>query len=56
MRQIKGCTPEKLEKWAEMLKQLTEEGAVRTAGGAAAIHAEAARYDKILDPFGKADR
>ena len=56
MRQIKQCTPEKLTEWAEMIKQLAEEGAVRTAGGAAAVSAEAARYDKILDPFGTADR
>ena len=56
MRQLKQCTPEKVGEWTEMLKKLTEEGEVLTAGGAAAIHAEADRYDAILDPFGTADR
>ena len=49
-------TPEKLAEWAEMLQMLTEEGAVRTAGSAAAIHAEADRYDMILNPFDPSDR
>ena len=39
-----------------MLQMLTEEGAVRTAGSAAAIHAEADRYDMILNPFDPSDR
>ena len=56
LRQIKQCTPDKLKEWADMLKKLSEEGAVRTAGGAAAVRAEADRYDTILDPFGTADR
>lgn len=56
LRQIKQCTPEKLADWAEMLKKLSENGTVCTAGGAAAIRAEAGRYDTILDPFGTADR
>ena len=56
LRQIKQCTPEKLAEWAEMLQMLTEEGAVRTAGSAAAIHAEADRYDMILNPFDPSDR
>ena len=52
LRQVKQCTPEKLAEWAEMLKVLADEGAIRTAGSASAIKAEAERYDKILDPFG----
>lgn len=52
LRQVKQCTPEKLVEWAEMLKVLADEGAIRTAGSASAIKAEAERYDKILDPFG----
>lgn len=51
LRQIKQCTPEKLAAWADMLRVLVQEGAVRTAGGAAAIRAEADRYDTILNPF-----
>ena len=56
MRQLKQCTPEKLAEWAEMLKILIEEGAVRTAGGAAVINAEAGRYETILDPFSAGNR
>ena len=56
LRQIKQCTPEKLAEWSEMLEKLSEDGAIRTAGSAAAIHSEAHRYDKILDPFGTEDR
>ena len=56
MRQLKQCTPEKLAEWAEMLKILIEEGAVRTAGGAAVINAEAGRYETILDPFSAENR
>lgn len=41
---------------AEMLQKLSEDGSVCTAGGAAAIRAEADRYDTVLDPFGTADR
>ena len=56
MRQAKQCTPEKLAKWAEMLEKLTAENVSYTAGGAAAINAEADRYDKILNPFNAKDR
>ena len=56
MRQIKQCTPEKLTEWAEMLQKLSDEGGSFTAGGAAAVRAEADRYDQILDPFGTEDR
>ena len=51
LRQIKQCTPDKLTEWAEMLRTLADEGAIRTAGGASVIKTEAERYDKILDPF-----
>ena len=53
---MKACTPEKLTEWADMLEKLTEEGMSLTAGGAAAVYAEADRYDRILDPFGTEDR
>ena len=56
LRQIKQCTPEKLAAWADMLRVLVQEGAVRTAGGAAAIQAEANRYDTILNPFDASGR
>ena len=56
LRQIKQCTPEKIAEWAGMLEILVEKGAVRSAGGAAAIRAEADRYDRILNPFDTSDR
>ena len=56
LRQIEQCSPEKIAEWAEMLRILIEEGAVRSAGGAAAIHAEADRYDRILNPFDTSNR
>ena len=56
MREMKACTPEKLTEWADMLEKLTEEGMSLTAGGAAAVYAEADRYDRILDPFGTEER
>ena len=56
MRQAKQCTPEKLAEWAEMLEKLTAENVSYTAGGAAAINAEADRYDKILNPFNTEER
>ena len=56
LRQINQCTSERLTEWAQMLSVLAEQGAVRTAGGAAAVRAEAERYDAILDPFGTDER
>jgi Zn-dependent M16 (insulinase) family peptidase len=55
MRQLKQLTLEKLADYTGLLEKFSEVGAVRTAGGAAAIKAEADRYDKILRPFGTAD-
>ena len=55
MRQLKQLTPEKLADYKGLFEKFSEAGAVRTAGGAAAIKAEADRYDKILRPFGTAD-
>jgi hypothetical protein len=51
MRQLKQLDLEKLADYKGLLEKLSEAGAVRTAGGAAAISAEADRYDKILKPF-----
>lgn len=56
MRQIKGCTPEKLKEWAQMLQVLADNGTLFTAGSASAIRAEEGRYDRILDTFGTGDR
>ena len=53
MREMKECTPDRLTEWAEMLEKLIKEGTSFTAGGASAVNAEADRYDRILDPFGK---
>ena len=51
MRQLKQLNLEKLADYTGLLEKFSEAGAVRTAGGAAAINAEADRYDKILNPF-----
>ena len=51
MRQLKQLNLEKLADYTGLLEKFSETGAVRTAGGAAAINAEADRYDKILNPF-----
>lgn len=51
MRQLKQLTLEKLADYIGLLEKFSEVGAVRTAGGAAAVNAEADRYDKILSPF-----
>ena len=56
MRQIKGCTPEILKEWAEMLQILADDGTVFTAGSASTIKVEEGRYDRILDTFGTGDR
>ena len=48
-------TEVKLADYKGLFEKFSEAGAVRTAGGAAAIKAEAERYDKILRPFGSAD-
>ena len=52
MRKLKAMTPETLANYAPAIRKLVEEGARYTAGGAAAINAEAGRYDAILNPFG----
>ena len=52
MRALKAMTPETLADYAPIVRKLVEEGARYTAGGAAAINAEAGRYDVILNPFG----
>ena len=56
MRELKHCTPAQLAEWTDMLTVLIREGAVRSAGGAAAIRAEADRNDIILNPFDPLDR
>ena len=54
MRNLEATTPETLAEYAPAVRRLVEEGARYTAGGAAAINAEADRYDVILNPFGSA--
>ena len=55
MRQLKTLTPEMLIDYSEAFEKLVEDGYRFTAGGAAAINAEADRYDVILNPFSSVD-
>ncbi|MBR7188984.1 MAG: insulinase family protein [Clostridia bacterium] len=56
MRALKSATPEKMKGYADMYARLMEEGYRATAGGAAAINANADLYDVILNPFGAVDK
>lgn len=55
MRELKTLTPEKLRSYVEAYEKLMAEGLRFTAGGAAAIIANADLYDEILNPFGALD-
>ncbi len=55
MRELKALTPESFAAYAEAYAALMENGLRSTAGGAAAINAEAELYDVILNPFGSVD-
>ena len=55
MRALKALTPEKLKSYAAAYEKLAEEGLRFTAGGAAAINANAELFDVILNPFGAVD-
>ena len=55
MRDLKTLTPELFADYGAVCAKLTEDGVRFTAGGAAAIAAEADRYDVILNPFGAED-
>lgn len=52
MRELKGLTPEVLAEYINAYTKLAEDGVRFTVGGAAAIAAEADRYDAVLNPFG----
>ena len=51
MRELKALTPERVRAYIPVYRALTEKGARFTAGGAAAIRANAELYHVILDPF-----
>ena len=55
MRQLKQVTPDDVRASAAMYAKLSEDGAHLTAGGAAAINANADRFDAIFNPFGAVD-
>ncbi len=55
MQDLKSLTPEKLKSYAGAYEKLMQDGLRFTAGGAAAINANADLYDSILNPFGAVD-
>ena len=55
MRQLKQLTPEAVREYAGMYEKLAAEGVRSTAGGAAAINANADLFDSVMNPFGAVD-
>lgn len=55
MRELKALTPESFAAYAGAYASLMGSGLRSTAGGAAAINANADLYDAILNPFGSVD-
>ena len=55
MRQLKALTPEAVKGYAGMYEKLAADGLRRTAGGAAAVNANAGLFDAIYNPFGATD-
>ena len=55
MRDLKALTPEKAAQYAALYEKLVSDGVRFTAGGTAAIEANAELYDTILNPFGAVD-
>ena len=55
MRDLKTLTPEKAAQYAAVYEKLVSDGIRFTAGGTAAIEANAELYDTILNPFGAVD-
>ena len=55
MRELKALTPESFAAYAEAYAALMENGLRSTAGGAAAINANAELYDAVFNPFGSVD-
>ena len=56
MRELKRLTPASLKTCSALYEKLAEGGKRRTAGGMAAIQAEADAFDVILNPFGAVDK
>ena len=52
MKELKTLTPEKVKDLADVFTSFVENGTRFTAGGAAAINANADLYEEILNPFG----
>ena len=55
MQQLKALTPERLLSLAEAYAAMMDNGIRLTAGGAAAINANAELYDAVFNPFGAVD-
>ncbi len=55
MKALKSIKAEELGKYVELYTNLVNNGAVITAGGAAAIQANAALFESTLNPFGAVD-
>ncbi len=52
MHELKTVTPEALTRYAELYKNLAENGVRSTAGSASVINEKADLYESILNPFG----
>lgn len=55
MQELKALTPERLNALSEAYGCMMKNGIRLTAGGAAALNAQAELYDVILNPFGAVD-
>ena len=55
MRALKALTPEEVQEYADVYRNMMDNGTRFTAGGASAINANADLYDVILNPFGSVD-
>ena len=56
MRQLKAVTPDRIRAYADLYRGMLQNGYRATAGGAAAINANADLYETILNPFGTVDK
>ncbi len=55
MQALKSIKAEDLAKYVDMYSKLVENGVIITAGGAAAVEANAALFEAVLNPFGAVD-
>ena len=55
MHALKGLTAESVKAYADVFGKMIASGVRFTAGGAAAVNANAALYENILNPFGSVD-